>query len=195
MTISDPKTDLHGYLQQARDVVLWKLQGLSEYDIRRPLVPTGTNLLGLVKHLTFMEFEYFGTTFGRPSPDELPWSEDDPLTDMFATADETREEVISRYKKAWAHSDATIAALPLNAVGRVPHWPGEHGEVTLHRIMVHMITDSQRHAGQADIIRELVDGITGLKKDNDNPPPDGTTWEEHRNRVERAAKEADPGHA
>ncbi|MGH3158897.1 MAG: DUF664 domain-containing protein [Streptosporangiaceae bacterium] len=68
MTRSDPKSDLHRYLQRAREALLWKLDGLSGYDIRRPLVPTGTNLLGLVKHLTATEFVYFGTTFGRPSP-------------------------------------------------------------------------------------------------------------------------------
>jgi hypothetical protein len=192
MTGSDPKADLHRYLQQARDVLLWKLDGLSEYHIRRPLVPTGTNLLGLVKHLTGVEFVYFGTTFGRPSPDELPWSEDDPMSDMFAAADESRAQITGLYKKAWAHSDATIEALPLDAIGRVPHWPDEHSEVTLHRIMVHMIADSQRHAGHADIVRELIDGTVGLRENNDNLPPAGqTSWQDHRNRVERAAQEAD----
>ena len=62
----DPKADLHSYLQTARDTVLWKLDGLSEYDVRRPLTPTGTNLLGLVKHLATVELGYFGDTFGRP---------------------------------------------------------------------------------------------------------------------------------
>jgi hypothetical protein len=99
MTGSDPKADLRRYLQQARDALLWKLDGLSEYDIRRPLVPTGTNLLGLVKHVTGVEFVYFGTTFGRPSPDELPWSEDDPMSDMFAAADEPRAQITGRYKR------------------------------------------------------------------------------------------------
>jgi len=185
-------TDLHRYLQQARDVLLWKLDGLSEYDIRRPLVPTGTNLLGLVKHLTGGEFVYFGTTFGRPSPDELPWSEDDPMSDMFAAAGEPRAQITGLYKKAWAHSDATIEALPLDAIGHMPHWPDEHGEVTLHRIMVHVIADSQRHTGHADIVRELIDGAVGLQENNDNLPPAGqASWQDHRNRVERAAQEAD----
>ncbi len=191
MTSSDPKADLRQYLQQARDALLWKLDGLSEYDIRRPLVPTGTNLLGLVKHLTFVELVYFGATFGRPSPDEFPWSEDDPLADMFATPDESRAEVTGRYRKAWAHADATIEALPLDAIGRVPHWPDERAEVTLHRIMVHVIGDSQRHAGHADIVRELIDGATGLRENTDNPPPAGQSWQDHWDRVERAAREAD----
>ena len=191
MTGSDPKADLHRYLQQARDVLLWKLDGLSEYDIRRPLVPTATNLLGLVKHLTFVEFGYFGTTFGRPSPDELPWSDDDPMSDMFAAADESRAQITGLYKKAWAHSDATIEALPLDATGRVPHWPDDHSEVTLHRIMVHVITDSQRHAGHADIVRELIDGAVGLQESSDNLPSAGqTSWRDHWNRVERAAQAA-----
>jgi Protein of unknown function (DUF664) len=195
MTGSEPKADLHRYLQQARDAMLWKLDGLSEYDIRRPLVPTATNLLGLVKHLAGVEFVYFGTTFGRPSADELPWSEDDPMSDMFAAAGESRAQITGLYKKAWAHSDATIEALPLDATGRVPHWPGEHSEVTLHRIMVHVIADSQRHAGHADIVRELIDGAVGLREDNGNLPPAGqTSWQDHRNRVERAAREASPGH-
>jgi hypothetical protein len=190
MTGSDPKADLHRYLQQARDALLWKLDGLSEYDIRRPLVPTGTNLLGLVKHVTGVEFVYFGTTFGRPSPDELPGAEDDTMSDMFAAADEPRAQITGLYKKAWAHSDATIEALPLDAIGHVPHWPDERAEVTLHRIMVHVITDSQRHAGHADIVRELIDGAVGLQETNDNLPAAGqASWQDHWNRVERAARE------
>ena len=191
MTGSDPKADLRRYLQEARDAVLWELDGLSEYDIRRPLVPTATNLLGLVKHLTGGEFVYFGTTFGRPSPDELPWSEDDPMSDMFAAADESRAQITGLYKKAWAHSDATIGALPLDAIGRVPHWPDERSEVTLHRIMVHVIVDSHRHAGHADIVRELIDGAVGMQENRDNlPSADQISWPDYRNRVERAAQEA-----
>jgi uncharacterized damage-inducible protein DinB len=193
MTESDPKADLHRYLQQARDALLWKLDGLSEYDIRRPLVPTGTNLLGLVKHLANVEFVYFGATFGRPSQDRPPWSEDDPLSDMYAAAGESRAHITGLYKKAWAHSDATIGALPLDAPGRVPHWRGERGRVTLHRIMAHVVAESHRHAGHADIVRELIDGAAGLLENNENlPPADQAWWHEHRNRVERAAREAIP---
>jgi hypothetical protein len=171
--------------------MLWKLDGLSEYDIRRPLVPTATNLLGLVKHLTGVEFVYFGATFGRLSADKLSWSEDDPMLDMYAVADESREHVTGLYKKAWAHSDATIEALPLDAAGRVPHWRGERGAVTLHQIMVHVIAESHRHAGHADIVRELIDGAAGLRRESDNMPAgDEEWWRDYRNRVERAAREA-----
>src|SRR2546429_9372199 len=72
MTGSDPKADLHRYLQAGRDALLWKLEGLSEYDIRRPMVRTGTNLLGLVKHVASVEAGYFGPPVGRPSAEPLP---------------------------------------------------------------------------------------------------------------------------
>ena len=102
-----------GYLQAGREALLWKLDGLSEYDIRRPMVPTGTNLLGLIKHVASVELGYFGDTFGRPSGERLPWLEDDaePNADMWATAEESREQITGLYRRAWAHSDATIGAL------------------------------------------------------------------------------------
>jgi hypothetical protein len=192
MTESDPKADLRRYLQAARQALLWKLDGLSEYDVRRPLTPTGTNLLGLVKHLAGTEFEYFGGTFGRPSGEPLPWFADDaePNADLWATAEESREQIIGLYHRAWAHADATIDALDLDAVGHVPWW-GDRSEVTLHRILVHMTAETNRHAGHADIVRELIDGAVGLRDGNDNMAPGDTAWwEEYRGRLERVAKEA-----
>jgi uncharacterized damage-inducible protein DinB len=193
MTPGDPEDDLRHYLQAARDALLWKLDGLSEYDVRRPLTPTGTNLLGLVKHVASVEFGYLGDTFGRPSGEPLPWFEDDaePNADMHATAEESRADVVGLYHRAWAHSDATIAALPLDAVGRVPHWPAERAGVTLHRILVHVIAETHRHAGHADIVRELLDGAAGLRADNDNlPTGDADWWAGYRDRVEREASRA-----
>ena len=123
MAGSDPKADLHDYLQIARDALLWKLDGLSDYDVRRPLTPTGTNLLGLVKHTASVELGYFGATFGRPSDEPLPWYDDgaEPNADMWATAEESREQIIGLYHRAWAHSDATIDAVALDALGTVSH--------------------------------------------------------------------------
>jgi len=193
MTGSEPKADLHRYLQAGRDAVLWKLDGLSEYDIRRPMVPTGTNLLGLVKHLASMELGYFGDVFGRPSGEPLPWLEEgaELNADMWATADQSREEIVGLYHRAWAHSDATISTLALDAIGHVPWWPDARRDVTLHKILVHMIAETDRHAGQADIVRELIDGAAGLRADNANlPPGDQTWWENYRTRLERAAREA-----
>src|SRR6266702_3450537 len=195
MTVTDPKTDLRHYLQEGREALLWKLDGLSEYDIRRPLVPTGTNLLGLVKHQAGVELAYFGDTFGRPCPqDQLPWDEADPNSDMWATPQESREFITGRYRRAWAHSDATIDALALDAIGHVPWWPGDRNEVTLHRILVHMIAETDRHAGHADIVRELIDGAVGLRDGNDNMAPgDQAWWESYRNRLERVAQDAGRG--
>jgi uncharacterized damage-inducible protein DinB len=193
MTGPDPKADLHRYLQAAREALLWKLDGLSEYDIRRPLTPTGTNLLGLIKHVAGVELGYFGDTFGRPSGEPLPWAGDDaePNADMWATAGESREQITGLYHRAWAHADATIDALALDAPGRVPWWPGDRGEVTLHLILVHMIAETDRHAGHADIVRELIDGAAGLRDGNDNMPPgDQAWWETYRSRLERVAREA-----
>ncbi|MEU0565124.1 DinB family protein [Nonomuraea sp. NPDC005983] len=193
MTGSDPKADLHRYLQSAREALVWKLEGLSEYDIRRPLTPTGTNLLGLIKHVASVELEYFGGTFDRPSNEPLPWFEDDaePNADLWATADESREQIVGLYHRAWAHSDATIHALALDATGHVRWWPDDRSQVTLHQILVHVIAETNRHAGHADIVRELIDGAVGMRAGNDNMAPvDQAWWETYRGRLERAAQEA-----
>jgi len=195
MTDPGAKADLQRYLQSARDALLWKLEGLSEYDVRRPMTPTGTNLLGLVKHLAYVELGYFGETFGRPDADATAWIEDDgsdPNWDMWATADESRDQVVGMYRRAWAHADATIEALPLDAPGRVPWWDGDRGSVTLHRVLVHVIAETDRHVGHADVVRELVDGAAGLRAGNDNLPEgvDEAWWADYRGRLDAAARQA-----
>jgi len=193
MAGSDPKAELRHYLQQAREALLWKLDGLSEYEVRRPMVPTGTNLLGLVKHVATMELGYFGDTFGRPPAESLPWFAEgaEVNADMWATAEESREQIVGLYRRAWAHSDATIDALALDAVGRVPWWPDERSQASLHRILVHMIAETNRHAGHADIIRELIDGAVGVRQDSPNMASgDEAWWASYRSRLERAAREA-----
>jgi uncharacterized damage-inducible protein DinB len=196
MTGYDPKADLRSYLRSAREVLLWKLEGLSEYDVRRPLVPTGTNLLGLVKHVAIVESGYFGKTFDRPFDETLRWLDDDvePNADMWATLDEAREDIVGLYRRVWAHADATIEALPLDAVGHVPWWPPGHNEVTLHRILVHVIAETDRHAGHADIVRELIDGAAGARQDNANLPDlDAAALQRHRDRLEEVARAAAGG--
>ncbi|WP_028926057.1 DinB family protein [Pseudonocardia acaciae] len=191
--MTDPKGDLHEYLRAGREAMLWKLEGVSEYDVRRPLTRTGTNLLGLVKHLIGVELGYFGPTFGRPYEPLPSWISDeafeaDPNVDMWATEDEPREWIIGLYRAAWAHADATIEMCALDAVGRVEHWPPERAEITLHRVLVHVTAETHRHAGHADIVREVIDGAVGLRRDRDNMAPgDEAAWAEHRERVERAA--------
>ena len=192
--MTSPEKDvLLRYLQEGRDALLWKLEGLGEYDIRRPLVPTGTNLLGLVKHVASTEAEYFASVFGRPFAENLPWLDDtaEPNSDMWATADESRDDIVGLYRRVWANSDATIAALPLDAPGVVPWWREETRNVTLQQILVHMIAETHRHAGHADIVRELIDGAAGLRANNSNlPAVEREWWAGHRDRLEAVAREA-----
>ena len=185
------KGDLHRYLQVGREALLWKLDGLSEYDCRRPMTPTGTNLLGLVKHVASVEAGYLGDVFGRPFGEPLPWFEEgaEPNADMWATADESREQIVGLYRRVWANSDSTLEALDLDTLGRVPWWPEGQNEVTLHRLLLHMIAETHRHAGQADIIRETIDGSAGLRPDNDNlAEGDAAWWADYRNRLETVAR-------
>jgi uncharacterized damage-inducible protein DinB len=191
MTVRDPKADLHRYLQVAREAMLWKLEGLSEYDVRRPMVRTGTNLLGLVKHLAGVEAGYLGEVFGRRFDEPMPWYEEDaePDADLWATADETREGLVALYRRVWAHADATIAALPVDAPARVPWWPPDRQEVTLQLVLLHVATETHRHAGHADILRELVDGTVGLRAGADNlTRDDDTAWAAHHERLEAVAR-------
>lgn len=195
MTITQDadKADLLRYLRDAREALLWKLDGLPEYDVRRPMTPTGTNLLGLVKHAATVELGYLGDTFGRPSGEPLPWVAEgaEANADMWAAADESRAFVTGLYRRAWAHADATVAALPLDTVGRVPWWPRGRDEVTLRHALVRVVADTQRHAGHADILRELIDGSVGMLPANVGVPGGDTAWwERYRERLERNAREA-----
>ena len=186
-----PKETLIGYLQVARDALVWKVEGLSEYDARRPLTPTGTNLLGLVQHVASVELGYFGDTFDRPSGIVLPWHTDDadPNDDLYVTADRSREWVLDLYRTAWTHAAETFAALDLDAAGRVPWW-GDRGDVTLHQILVHVVAETQRHAGHADILREGLDGQAGRTAGDSNMDT-SYDWPAHVARVEAAARAAD----
>lgn len=192
MTASDPKATLLRYLRTAREALLWKLDGVTEYDARRPMTPTGTNLLGLVKHVASVEAGYLGDCFGRPFPEKFPWFADDAEdnADMWATADQSRDDIVGLYHRVWEHSDETVRRLELDALGEVPWW-GDRGEVTLHQILVHITTETHRHAGHADIVRELIDGSTGLRADNSNlPEHDESWWTGYVSRLDAVARQA-----
>jgi hypothetical protein len=191
--MTDLKDDLLAYLQRGREAVVWKLVGASELDVRRPLTPTGTSLLGLVKHLATVDAGYLGEVFGRPFPETLPWAAEDaePEADMWATAEESREELVDLYRRVWAHGDATVAALDLDATGTVPWWPAERRHPTLARVLVHLTAETHRHAGHADIVRELVDGAAGMLPGVSNlSSEDPAAWAAHRARVQAAAEAA-----
>lgn len=189
----DPKQTLHEYLRTQRTALLSKTDGLGEHDLRRPLTPTGTNLLGLVKHVASIQLGYLGDCFGRPSGIALPWyaPDADPDADLFATADESTADLLDLFARSAAHGDATIEALDLDTVGEVPWWGPRRRRPTLHTVLVHLLVDVARHAGHADILREQVDGVVGYAPGNDNlseRSPQG--WVAHHDRVEAEARRA-----
>ncbi len=185
------KDYLHDDLRSIRGAMVGKLDGLSEYDIRRPLTSTGTNLLGLIKHLSMWEARYLGDVFDRPFPEALPrWDDATAWTaDFWATEDETRDELIDRFRRVWEHSDATIRTLDIDAPGNVPWWPRPN--VKLFNILVHLIAETNRHAGHADILREQLDGRTGYGADDARlQNGDQAFWDDYCLKIERAARSA-----
>ncbi|MEU1437280.1 DinB family protein [Streptomyces sp. NPDC005786] len=183
------KDNLHGRLRRDREALLWKLDGLSEYDARRPLTATGTNLLGLVKHVATVEARYFGEVFDRPSPEPLSRWQDSDGSDQWAAEDETRDQIIGFYRRTWEHSDATVNELPLDAPGHVPWWPEPYANTNLFAVMVHVLGETNRHAGHADILREDVDGRTGMRPEHEIPI-DEEARDAHYAKIEQAARSA-----
>ncbi|MEU5669259.1 DinB family protein [Micromonospora sp. NPDC047753] len=175
--LSDAKAALHHYLRGNREDLIWKLDGLSEREVRLPRTATGNNLLGVAKHCLNVEAGYFGPTFGRefPTPDELvPLAafDEDPQADWYAREDETKDGLIDLYRRVGAFADQTIEQLPLDAPGQVPWWQPGRQDVTLQRIIIHVTCDLARHAGHADIMREQHDTVVGLGRNNSNIPDD-----------------------
>lgn len=186
----EQKQILKKYLDESREALLWKLEGLTEKQARWPLVSSGNNLLGIVKHCANVEIGYFGQCLGRewPTPDEIvPDSvfDEDPQADWYATADESIASVTDLYRRARAFTDEAIDTLPLATVGHVPWW--RSGEVTLFRLIVHMTDETARHAGHADILREQLDGAVGWHGDGNNVP-DGIDWPAYVSRLRDIAE-------
>jgi uncharacterized damage-inducible protein DinB len=150
------KESLKVSLDRHRDAVLWKLEGLGDDELRRPMVPSGTSLLGLVKHLGSVEYGWFCETFGRQT-EPLPYDEDDPDSDMRARPDETTEDILAFYGRARAAADRVIDELDVEDTGTA--WFGE--TVTMRWVLIHMVEETARHAGHIDILRELIDGMAG----------------------------------
>ena len=185
--MSDLKHELHAKLQISRAAMLSKVEGLSDYDRRRPMTPTGTNLLGLLKHLAGVEYVYLGTSFGRPPAETLAWEEDGSVrdgADMWALPTESSDYLIGLYRRACAHGDRTIEALDLDAVGSVQHWPEERRATDLGVLLIRMVDETARHAGHADILRETLDGTAGVDHDSSGGEAD---WAAYLSRIEEAA--------
>jgi len=150
------KESLRVALDRHRDAILWKLEGVGDEDLRRPLVPSGTSLLGLVKHLAAVEYGWFCDTFGRQA-EPLPFDDDDPDADLRVEPEETTAGILAFYGRARATSDRVIDEIGLEETGMA--WFGE--PVTMRWVLIHMVEETARHAGHVDILRELIDGMTG----------------------------------
>ncbi|AOT62481.1 DinB superfamily protein [Streptomyces rubrolavendulae] len=185
--VTDLKAELHRELRAGRAGLLSKLDGLTAYDMRRPMTPTATNLLGLVKHLAGLEYGYLGASFDRPAPEPLAWVEDGSIwdgADMWARPDESGKYIVELYRRACAHADRTITDLALDTPGQVPHWPEDRRATTLGVLLVRMVSETARHAGHADVLRELVDGEAGPDHDGFG---DEAEWRRYHARVQAAA--------
>jgi hypothetical protein len=187
------KKSLHSYLVRRRTALLAKLDGLDERQMRWPLTPTGTNLLGLVKHVAFVQAGYFGEVFDRPADiRQLALIGDaNDGEDMYASADESVEDIVAFHHASAAHADATITALNLDDEGAVPWWPAERRVVTLHQILVHMQSEVAQHLGHADIVREMIDGAAG-NNDGNLAEMTASQWSDYRAELVRVA-ESKPG--
>jgi uncharacterized damage-inducible protein DinB len=152
----DEREVLQVALDRHRDVVLWKLQGLDDEQLRRVLTPSGTSLLGLVKHLAAVEYAWFCETFGRDT-EALPFVDDDPDADLRVEAEESTADIIAFYGRARAAADKVISEVELEETGTA--WFGD--PVSMRWVLVHMLEETARHAGHMDIVRELIDGATG----------------------------------
>jgi uncharacterized damage-inducible protein DinB len=150
------KETLRASLDLHRDIVLWKVDGLDDEQLRRRMTPSGTHLLGMVKHLASVEYGWFCLTFGRET-EPLPFQDGDEDADLRVEPGETTEDILAFYARARAAADEVITELDLEETGT--SWAGE--TVSLRWVLVHMIEETARHAGHFDIVRELIDGETG----------------------------------
>ncbi len=151
------KDTLLAMLDNNRAVMVWKLEGLTREEATRPVVASGTSLLGMVKHLAFVERWWFDDFFAG-SDVEYPWTEEDPDADFRIEDDETIDDIIALYTNAIARSAEITADAQMDDLS-VRDRNGER--FALRWIVAHMIEETARHAGHADIVRELVDETTG----------------------------------
>ncbi|ASO21266.1 putative damage-inducible protein DinB [Actinoalloteichus hoggarensis] len=142
------------YLEKMRQAVTRACAGLSDADLRAPGVPSGTNLLGLIQHLTWCGEHWFQRVFL-----DVEIASDES---MRVPASRTAEEVLTAYRQAAARSDEIVRDCPDLATLAAAANPGEELRVPLRAIVAHMIEETGRHAGHADILREQLDGATGL---------------------------------
>jgi hypothetical protein len=157
---ADERVLLETFLDLYRETIKRKVRGVSEEDAVRRLVPSATTLVGIVKHLRWVELNWFQRVLaGRPPEDlpRVPWSDEDPDADFRLEPGETVERIIGEYDQECDRSRAVAAGHSLDDTGTHRRM----GPVSLRWIYVHMIEETARHAGHADILREQIDGTTG----------------------------------
>ncbi|WBB82583.1 DinB family protein [Micromonospora sp. WMMD882] len=153
----DERAVLEAFLDLHRQVVLTKLRGLADADAARRLVPSDTTVAGVVKHLTMVEANWFPRLLAPEPGEEHLTSPQSGQESWTIRADDTVDRLAAGYEAACARSRAVAARFPLDHVVSQP----QLDEVNLRWIYVHMIEETARHAGHADILRELTDGQTG----------------------------------
>ncbi len=153
------------------------------------MTPTGTNLLGVIKHLIGIEAGYLGTALGHPFDEPLPWIDDESAganRDMWATAGESRDYIVDLYRQACAHSDAVLSDVGLAAPARVPWWPERARRTTAAAVLARVLKDTAMHAGQLQILRELIDGRAGADRLHAG---DAGWWADYTGHLEEIARE------
>ncbi len=148
---------LTAQLDEQRTILLRKVAGLSDDDLRRPSTVSSLSLLGLLKHSVYVERWWFSWVFAGLDV-SFPWTDDDPDADFRPEPDESAEDLAALYLAEIERSRAIVAAADLDDAAARPT-PGE--ATTLRGILVHMIQETSRHLGHADIIREAIDGVVG----------------------------------
>ncbi|MEU9954958.1 DinB family protein [Streptomyces sp. NPDC050982] len=149
LTGADEKATLQGFLDYLRNAVADKVAGVPEPQVRTGGVPSGTNLLGLVRHLAFVERFYFlGEDVG------------DWRATMRPSAEDTVDSVLADYRKTVERANQVIDACPDLALP-APRPPRRGQAPSMRWVLVHMIEETGRHAGHADLLREQIDGSTG----------------------------------
>lgn len=185
------KNQLHTYLTASREAVLWKAEALNDYDLTRPLVPSGSNILGIIQHLACVEYGYFVECFGQQANEPLLAqidSSDDMDADMWVPTHIPTGEILDFYRRAINRANENIAAFDLGAPATVSWWAEEKRNTTLGRLLIHMSMETARHAGHLDIIRELIDGSIGDRKISPNLPPHSQQgWVTLQEKIQKAA--------
>ncbi|MDQ3645394.1 MAG: DinB family protein [Actinomycetota bacterium] len=150
---------LHAFLDYHRATLLSKIEGVSDEDLRWSPVPSGTTLLGLVKHLAYVERWWFQDRFAGREAGTYPWTDGDWDADFRIEPDETTAEIVDLYLREVAQSRAITDGVDLEERAQRARKTAE--PATLRWIVAHMIEEMARHNGHADILRELIDGVTG----------------------------------